>query len=235
MTKLLLTAVAVGLILTGSIAAQAQPLCLPAFEGSQGSEPYRFAYRAIESLSIAKEADAATDATKMTNFPMMLLAFNRAAAGYDCAARIGSALASSNDDVIKKASKLAHTLYGAQAGLHRAMAETVAKAMDASEMGSVANAFARLTVEVNQVHKETTHLGVMVTFALVDSQRVEDNRLPYLRITGRERDALIALLRRQFGPEVEGGMAGKHALVATAAMLHEWLSKEGYRPSDWRR
>jgi hypothetical protein len=46
MAMMLMSAV----ILVSSVAAEAQPLCMPAFDGSQGSEPYRLAYRVIESL-----------------------------------------------------------------------------------------------------------------------------------------------------------------------------------------
>lgn len=230
MIKVVMAAV----ILAGSVVAQAQPLCMPSFEGSQGGEPYRFVYRFIESLSIANEAaNTAGDPKSMTSFPLMLLAFNQAAAGYDCAARIGSEFVGSNDDLIKRSSQFAHTLYGAQAALHRRMAEIIAKAMDARETGNITNTLAQVIVKSNEVHKDALALGGLVAHVLVDRQRVENDRLPYLRITGRERDTLIALLRRQFGPPVHERMqAGQHALVATAAMLHHWLSKEGYRPSD---
>ena len=95
-----------------------------------------------------------------------------------------------------------------------------------SKQGTWLRKFSENTARNEQLWRMMLDLTVLSTYALMDENRVEDGKLPFLRITRNERDRLRLVLRKTFGEKVtEGIKAGQFPLEGSGGLLWVFLSK----------
>src|SRR5262249_49553378 len=95
-----------------------------------------------------------------------------------------------------------------------------------SNQGTSLRKFSESAARNEQLWRMMLDLTVLSTYALMDENREEDGKLPYLRITKNERDQLRLALRKTFGEKVtEGIKAGQFALEGSGGLLWVFLSQ----------
>jgi hypothetical protein len=95
-----------------------------------------------------------------------------------------------------------------------------------SKQGTWLRKLSENTARNEQLWRMMLDLTVLSTYALMDENRVEDGKLPFLRITKNERDRLRLALRKTFGEKVtEGIKAGQFPLEGSGGLLWVFLSK----------
>jgi hypothetical protein len=95
-----------------------------------------------------------------------------------------------------------------------------------SNQGTSLRKFSDNAARNEQLWRMMLDVTVLSTYALMDENRVEGGKLPYLRITKNERDQLRVALRKTFGEKVtEGIKAGQFPLEGSGGLLWVFLSK----------
>lgn len=103
----------------------------------------------------------------------------------------------------------------------------------ALQIGTISKEASEHLTKTDEGWKLLTYAAVGTTYVLVDNEREEDGKRPYLMITADEKAALLKELDKLFGDRIKGGLqAGQHGTLGAAAVLWQFLTQEGWKPSD---
>jgi hypothetical protein len=234
----------------------AEAACIFGGGAAGQSAGYHYAVAYINSITAAdaglkRISKTARDLKPADDYPGALASFSNALKEYELAARDFECAASlvqrqekfspggssklENDQtrVARMTASLAKMLYLQLAKEARAIASIFSARMkDSITDVEFAEQAAKGSANLDDIPRELFSSSPGVTHALIDPRPDASNHVSRLRITGKERDDLIAMLEREFGEKIIGSSKkGGPAMESIAAILRDWLATNGHVPA----
>ena len=202
--------------------------------------PYVFTKTVIDALGLVEAARSSTteiddSADLYTTVGQFLLEARRTSMQLDRAAGMMDTFASSSDPRISASAENLRATFANLSAHIEAMAvaqENLLQAETNDDLVAFMSTNSKVLAAIDSTWKALPIATAGLTYALIDTEEVSDGHFGYLRITSAERAQLIVQLETMFGRQIEGGLqTGQHAVVASAALLREFLLKE-WRAAD---
>jgi hypothetical protein len=204
------------------------------FEPGQNSDKVYILSRAvIEALSFAEDARSRLTVISPSNQDVMSQTLEtmtnaRIAINYLRQAQAQFKRFQGHDtDLVDKAAQAFLRGYGTIAdGLTRTLGvyDKLNSVSDSSQLGPLLTEASQSAAEIELAWKVIPLATVLLTHALVDQNRLVDNRLAYLTISTAQRAALVTTIDRFFGAAAKGEpKGGQHAVQFSSIVLRQFL------------
>ncbi len=210
----------------------------------RAERPFSYVYSVIHSLHWALDAKETISSFPLKgdepDFYLQAMTNTRIAAGKLSTARatINPFLESKNKYINKSADGFDVAYKGLLLSLDKSLTifEKMANMTDeeaAINIGTISKEASEFAAQADEGWKLLVYATVASTYALVDNEREEDGKHPYLTITVEERGILLKELEELFGDKIKVGLqAGQHSTIGAPAVLWGFLTQEGWKPSD---
>lgn len=206
--------------------------------------PFNYVYAVIRSLHWALDAKETISSFSPEgdepDFSLQAMTNIRVAANKLVSARATlNPFLKSNNKYINKSASGFDTAYNAlllSFDKNLSILEKVANMTNeegASNIGTISKEASEFAAQADEGWKLLVYAAIASTYALVDNEREEGGGHHYLTITTEEKVMLLKELQDLFGDKIKiGFQAGQHSTFAAPAVLWQFLTEEGWKPSD---